>query len=124
MPKVKLIKVYAPYCDYCDNSIVSKDITEWDNVTDKELKLLKDFVKTKNDKYESCDSDEKYILVNYQNLEMSPQSTISQYLNEIEKEKEKQKKIKEDVNKRKKTAAHKKMIKEKKMLMELQKKYD
>ena len=110
MPKVKLIKVYAPYCDYCDNSIVSKDITEWDNVTDKELKLLKYFVKTKNDKY---DSDEKYILVNYQNLEMSPQSTISQYLNEIEKEKEKQKKIKEAVNKRKKTVTHKRMMKEK-----------
>lgn len=110
--KAKLIKVYSPnlykddYGEYSENSL-----TDWEEITGKQLVNLKDWVELKN----KITSDEKYtILIDYE-IEQAIPKALKDYVilakEELEKEKEKQRIRNESAKKRAETAKKKKLKK-------------
>jgi len=121
MPKVKILEIYGEYCDSCDVKPLTENITDWEEVTDKEYQMLKDWVCNKNNyHYRKID---KYILAVYSLPSLNTKLVIKDFLKRTKEKKERELKKKQTTEKRKATMARKKRERELKQLKELEKKY-
>ncbi len=123
--KVKILEIHChEYSrdDYCDGIYALHDMTDWDDVSEEDFKVLLNWAQVENAKYGKI---AKYVLITDKNI--SVPKTIKAYLNrakmqELEKA-ERERKQKEAQEKRDATIKKKQEAKQKKLLEELKAKF-
>jgi hypothetical protein len=125
MPRIKIVEVFGKeFCDddFYDRFYIPQNITDWDDVTDGDLKILLDWASRRN--YDARINWKVVIIVD---RGIGIPKTVKQCLAEVKTENEKRlaaEKVKrEAIEKRQKKAQQKRAAKEKKLLVELQDKY-
>lgn len=119
MPKIALIKVDIHYSSYDDSYDILNSISEWEEVTKEELKLLKDYF-GRNYK------DKQIIVIEFvENQRETINLAVKAQLEYIKKEEEKrlaEKKAKEEKTLARKLKSDQKKLEDKKKLLEQLKK--
>lgn len=128
MRKIQILKIVGEYCGDCENDEqYLPQHKDWVEVSEEDYYTIKDYIwhfSRANPKNKWGRPREEYVLVTYTPDKKATRDIIDEILNykkELEEREEKQKKAN---TKRKKTLAKKKEAKEKKLLKDLQEKYN
>lgn len=121
MPQVKIMYVERGYSDYEDSYDIKESITDWEEITDEELKFLKQY------KYSLIPGYEGYIPLIFVKDKEPVAFRLTELRELLEKEKaaqeEKKRVIEEEKKKKESADKEKKEKRERTMLKKLQEKY-